>query len=308
MRNIDSAICETLVTLRIVTKLSSERGSRMTEQLTRPVGVDALPHAGDPSLTPPAPTHTGSTAHVVLPAYNEEGSLPPLLARLADAAATERLVVWVIDDGSTDRTAEIAAAGRSGLDVRLVRHPRNLGLGQAVQSGIRAVLAAADPDDHMVVMDADDTHDPGLLSRLREGIEAGADVVICSRFVDGGDDRTVPPLRRLLSRGAAVAFRRALGLRGVHDFTSGFRAYRVELLTRAAQHWGERLVEEQGFACMVELLLKLRHCSPVITEIPLVMQYDRKQGASKLRLKRTMGQYAKLLVRDRLAPAPYRAL
>ncbi|MBW0114581.1 glycosyltransferase [Pseudonocardia abyssalis] len=260
-----------------------------------------------PTQAGPVPS-TGGVAHVVLPAFNEEGSLPALLARLAQTARTERLVAWVIDDGSADRTAEIATAGEPGLDVRLVSHPQNLGLGQAVQSGIRAVLAAADPDDFVVVMDADDTHDPGMIRVLHDGLDAGADVVICSRFVEGGDDSTAPPFRRLLSRGAAVTFRSALRVEGVNDFTSGFRAYRVSVLARAAKHWGERLVEEQGFACMVELLLKLRHCNPVITEVPLVLQYDRKQGASKLRLKRTIGQYVKLLVRDRLAPAPYRAL
>lgn len=274
----------------------------VTEQLfERPSSV-----AGPRAL--PQPTATGGVAHVVLPAYNEEGSLPSLLARLSQTARTERIVAWVIDDGSVDRTAEIAAAGEPGLDVRLVSHPQNLGLGQAVQSGIRAVLAAADPDDFVVVMDADDTHDPAMIAEMHRGLDAGSDVVICSRFVEGGDDSTVPPFRRLLSRGAAVTFRRALQVEGVHDFTSGFRAYRVSILARAAKHWGERLIEEQGFACMVELLLKLRHCDPVISEVPLVLQYDRKQGESKLRLKRTMGQYVKLLVRDRLAPAPYRAL
>jgi dolichol-phosphate mannosyltransferase len=268
------------------------------------------PSASVPAQSAPVPPAqvVGGVAHVVLPAFNEEGSLPSLLTRLECTARTERMVVWVIDDGSADRTAEIATAGVPGLDVRLVTHPDNLGLGQAVQSGIRAVLAAADPDDFVVVMDADDTHDPGMIRTLHDGLDAGADVVICSRFVDGGDDSTAPPFRRMLSRGAAVTFRTALRVEGVHDFTSGFRAYRVSVLARAAKHWGERLIEEQGFACMVELLLKLRHCHPVITEVPLVLQYDRKQGASKLRLKRTIGQYVKLLVRDRLAPAPYRAL
>jgi dolichol-phosphate mannosyltransferase len=99
-----------------------------------------------------------------------------------------------------------------------------------------------------------------------------------------------------------------LGLVDVHDFTSGFRAYRVSLLTRASTHWGERLVEERGFACMVELLLKLRHCHPVITEVPLELRYDRKQGPSKLKLRRTVVQYVRLLMRDRLTPAPYREL
>jgi dolichol-phosphate mannosyltransferase len=251
---------------------------------------------------------TNGMAHIVLPAYNEEESLPPLLARLADAARTERLVAWVVNDGSADRTAEIARAGHPGLDVRLVDHPRNLGLGQAVQSGLTAVLADADPDDFIVVMDADDTHDPAMVGRLREVLDAGADVAICSRFVDGGDDSTAPAFRRLLSRGAAVTFRRVLRLDGVNDFTSGFRAYKVSVVARAAKHYGERLIEEQGFACMVELLLKLRHTNPVIAEVPLVLQYDRKQGASKLKLRRTIQQYMKLLVRDRLAPAPYRAL
>jgi dolichol-phosphate mannosyltransferase len=251
---------------------------------------------------------TCGTTHVVLPAYNEAAGLPLLLHRLADLADTEKLTVWVVDDGSSDGTAEIAVAGVAGLDVRLVRHRVNLGLGQAVQSGLRSALATAATDDLVVVMDADDTHDPALIPLLRAEIAAGADVAICSRFVGGGDDTTAPFGRRVLSRGAAVLFNRALKVGGVRDFTSGFRAYRVSLLDRAARHWGERLIEEQGFACMVELLLKLRHCQPVITEVPLTLRYDRKQSVSKLRVGRTIMQYGRLLTRDRLSPAPYRAL
>ncbi|WP_311771009.1 glycosyltransferase [Actinophytocola algeriensis] len=269
--------------------------------------LDAQKPAGQPAAGT-APAQTAGRAHVVLPAYNEAAALPPLFGRLAELARTEELTVWVVDDGSTDATAATATAGAPGLDVRLVRHEVNLGLGQAVRSGLRAVLAAADGDDIVVVMDADDTHDPALIPRLRAEISAGADLAICSRFVAGGDDTSAPFGRRLLSRGAAVLLRRTLRLDGVRDFTSGFRAYRVSLLDRAARHWGERLIEEQGFACMVELLLKLRHCGPVISEVPLHLRYDRKPGASKLKLVRTVLQYLRLLLRDRLAPAPYRAL
>ncbi|MCP2203439.1 glycosyltransferase [Lentzea flava] len=260
-----------------------------------------------PATTVTAPVR--GRAHVVLPAYNEAASLPSLLRRIAEVSRTERVTAWVVDDGSSDGTADVVdAIDVAGLDVRLVRHPVNLGLGQAVQTGLKAALSDAEEDDFIVVMDADDTHDPALITKLGNEILAGADVVICSRFVDGGDDKTAPLFRRMLSRGAAVLFRRVLGLVDVHDFTSGFRAYRVSLLTRASTHWGERLVEERGFACMVELLLKLRHCHPVITEVPLELRYDRKQGPSKLKLRRTIVQYVRLLARDRLTPAPYREL
>ena len=255
-----------------------------------------------------APVQSSVRAHVVLPAYNEAAALPQLFGRLAELARTEELTVWVVDDGSSDDTAGTAETGVPGLDVRLLRHEVNLGLGQAVRSGLHAALLAADRDDIVVVMDADDTHDPALIPRLRAEISAGADLAICSRFVGGGDDTTAPLRRRLLSRGAAVVFRRAVGLAGVRDFTSGFRAYRVSLLDRASRHWGERLIEEQGFACMVELLLKLRHCGPVVSEVPLRLRYDRKPGASKLKLGRTVLQYLRLLLRDRLAPAPHRSL
>jgi len=267
---------------------------------------EASPTAGSRPATALA-TPVRGRAHVVLPAYNEAAALPSLLRRIAEVARTEQVTAWVVDDGSSDGTGEVVT-GVPGLDVRLVRHPVNLGLGQAVQTGLRAALADAAEDDFVVVMDADDTHDPALITRLGNEILSGADVVICSRFVTGGDDRTAPLFRRMLSRSAAVLFRRVLGLVDVHDFTSGFRAYRISLLARASTHWGERLVEERGFACMVELLLKLRHCHPVITEVPLELRYDRKQGPSKLKLRRTIVQYVRLLARDRLTPAPYREL
>ncbi len=244
--------------------------------------------------------------HLLLPAYNEEESLPRLLDRLSQLEFSDCFVAWVVDDGSTDRTADITRRGVPGLDCRLVSHPTNVGLGQAVLSGIQACLREASPQDVLVVMDADDTHGTELLAGMRQWISDGADIVLASRFVDGGDDRTAPPFRRLLSRGASLLFRICLPLDGIRDFTSGYRAYRIDLLQRALQHWGERLVEERGFACMVELLLKLRFFRPQIQEVPLVLRYDRKQGSSKLKLLPTLLQYLKLGLRNMLQPPPVR--
>jgi dolichol-phosphate mannosyltransferase len=250
------------------------------------------------------------TTHIILPAYNEEASLASLLKRFEASfqLCPRSAVIWVVNDGSTDRTAEIAGNWQERLDLRLQEHPRNMGLGQAVITGIIAALNAAAANDVLVVMDADDTHDVDLINAMVARIAAGADIAIASRFVAGGDDSTAPLFRRLLSRGAATVFRRALPLKDINDFTSGFRAYQADLLRRAVRHWGERLIEEQGFACMVELLLKLRYLNPAIEEVPLVLYYDRKQGRSKLKLMRTILQYLNLAVRDRLAPRPLRVI
>lgn len=251
------------------------------------------------------------TTYVVLPAYNEAQSLPNLLDRFGalDAQAKADLRLVVVDDGSTDGTSSLAREHDRGLALRVVEHEVNRGLGQAVQTGIRFVIDEAQPDDALVIMDADDTHDPALAIVLAQRLGQGADIVIASRFVDGGDDATAPLFRRILSRGAALCFRFALPIdRRVKDFTSGFRAYRVSMLERASTHWGERLIEERGFACMVELLLKLRYCNPVIAEVPLLLEYDRKQSPSKIKILRTIVQYLNLAARDRLSPAPYRQL
>lgn len=278
---------------------------------------DHKPRDGSNPRTDPWPTEFRTarrtslrTTHIVLPAYNEEASLPSLLHRLAalEPATGNGLMIWVVDDGSRDETAAVALRGAVGLEVKLISHQVNLGLGQAAHSGLRAVLDVASDDDVVVVMDADDTHDTGLIDLMSASIEDGADIAIASRFVAGGRDDSAPWHRRLLSRGAALVFRVCLPLDGVRDFTSGYRAYRVSLLRRAAGHWGERLIEEPGFACMVELLLKMRYCHPVIYETPLVLRYDRKKSPSKLRITSTILQYLKLAVRDRLAPPPFRGL
>ena len=244
--------------------------------------------------------------HIILPAFNEEKSLPSLLKRFGHLSNRKNIIVWVVDDGSSDDTARIAKQGVPGVDVRLVSHTKNLGLGQALLTGIETAMRHALDDDVLVVMDADDTHDPELITKMLHRIDKGADIAIASRFVDGGDDRTAPRFRRLLSRGASFVFNTFLPLNGIHDFTSGFRAYRAGLLRRAVNHWGERLIEERGFACMVELLLKLRYSSPTVAEVPFHLQYDRKQSGSKLKLWRTLGQYLKLALRDKLEPPPIR--
>ena len=254
-------------------------------------------------------THTKKLGkvHVILPAFNEAESLPNLLRRFAKLNRQHPefgLQVQVIDDGSQDETASLAEMDYDGLNLRVERHPQNLGLGQAMQTGVQLAVSNAQDNDVVVAMDADDTHDVDLIKSMYEELDRGADIAIASRFVTGGCDKSAPFFRRLLSRGASIVFRIVFPLDRIADFTSGYRMYRASLMRQASHHWGERLIEEDGFACMVELLLKLRHWNPEIKEVPMVLHYDRKLSASKLRLVRTLCQYLKLALRDGLTPPP----
>jgi dolichol-phosphate mannosyltransferase len=250
------------------------------------------------------------TLWTALPAYNEERSLPPLLGRFLTleavlAARGARLRILVVDDGSSDGTADAARAFQGRLALEVIPHGANRGLGAALRTGILATLERAGDADLIGTMDADDTHDPALFCPMWDRLEAErADIVIASRYAPGGGEIGLTRPRRVLSRGASLLLSLVTPVRGARDYTCGFRLYRAEALRRAAAVWGDRLIEEAGFTCMAELLLKLGRGGAVVTESPLVLRYDRKEGASKMKLARTIARYFALARRIRARPVP----
>ncbi len=242
---------------------------------------------------------------VALPAYNEEECLPPLLKAFRrlfrELPPTARPLVIVVNDGSKDRTAEVCERIARKMPLRLVNHPQNKGLGEAIKTGLRTALEESTDDrDVIVCMDADDTHPPRYVIPMLQRIERGADIVIASRYRDGSRQVGVPPHRMLMSFGARILFQLFLGLPGVRDYTCGFRAYRTGLIRRAFDHYGDDIITRNGFACTDQLLVNIACLGNVkIEEIGFVLRYDRKVGASKLNLGVTIGETMKLLVDGR---------
>jgi len=198
---------------------------------------------------------------VVIPAYNEARALPGLLCSLGnlrDLFAEVRFVV--VDDGSSDGTAEVAA--RHGAEV--VRHPSNRGPGPALLSGLRAAQDA----DAVVTAGADGAAGREVASRLILAVMGGAGIAVASRYVAGAEVRGVPLLRRLLSRGVSVLACLVLGL-PVRDVTSGFRAYSGEVLRGAFSRWGDALVTCRGRGCQLELLCKCLPFAGRVEEVSL---------------------------------------
>lgn len=238
------------------------------------------------------------------PAYNEAANLPQVLGRIRDVMAESGrdYAVVVCDDGSTDGTADVLAEAAADQPVTVVTHPVNQGYGAAMRDAINAAARLAGRGDVVVTLDADATQDPAYAADMIAAIEAGADVVVASRYAAGSTQRGTSPLRRLLSRGAGSLLTVVFPTRGVRDFSSGFRAIEGGFLARAIEAHGGALVEERGFAATPELLLKLRAAGARFAEVPFTLRYDVKQGESKIRIWRTIGQYLVLIARMRLRP------
>lgn len=239
---------------------------------------------------------------MALPAYNEQEALPELLERIGEAFADNGLPyeVVIVDDGSTDDTAKIVSQMSFQMPIHLVQHEVNQGLGPTIRDALREAVDRAGERDIIVTMDADNTHPPGLIDRMVRMIHEGCDVVIASRFESGGCAVGVPFERHLLSIGARFLFTLLFPTRGVRDYTSGYRAYRASVIRQGFADHGQEFVGEKGFSCMADILLKLRKQKALFGEAPLRLRYDRKGGASKMQVFKTIWLTLKLLGRHRV--------
>jgi dolichol-phosphate mannosyltransferase len=203
---------------------------------------------------------------LVIPTLNEAENIEPLVMRLAQCQPSLDEIIFV-DDGSTDGTRERIRSLNANASVRLIeRETPALGLSGAVIAGARAAAG-----DWLVVMDADLSHPPEKIAELlRPLLEGRADIVIGSRYVEGGSTPGWPLWRKILSRSAAGL---AYPLTGVHDSMCGFFALPRKLLL-------ELTPAATGFKIAFEALVQGGKNLRVV-EIPIAFR-DRTRGVSKM--------------------------
>jgi dolichol-phosphate mannosyltransferase len=179
------------------------------------------------------------------------------------------------------------------------RHPENQGLGATIRDGLKLAAERCGDRDMVIAMDADNSHTPGLIRTMTRLVLEGNDVVIASRYQRGAYVRGLSLSRQLLSYGARILFQVFFPIPGVRDYTCGYRAYRGGVLREAFRRYGNEFISEGGFQCMVDILLKLRSMNVIIRECPLILRYDFKAGASKMKVADTIWRTLELLVRRR---------
>ncbi|MFC1546214.1 glycosyltransferase family 2 protein [bacterium] len=234
-----------------------------------------------------------TNCYVLLPAYNEGLVISGLLNSLIEYDSSLNIVV--VDDGSTDSTASKVKEMQNN-NIHLVQHESNKGLGCAVKTGFNYILDKCNDFDIIITMDADGTHSIDHFSGLIENIKRGYDCVIASRFTAGGEERGVAWHRRILSS-AAGRIIKLLFSNSAGDYSSGFRSYNAGIMKKMRNSFGENYIQEKGFSCMAEILLKLFKIDAKVKEIPLILRYDLKQGKSKIKILETIFAYFRMFVR-----------
>ena len=238
----------------------------------------------------PARPHDRATTLIIIPAKDEEAALPSVLATLA--VTVPELDVVVVDDGSTDATAEVArAAGATVLSL-----PFNLGIGGALRTGFR--YAVREGYQRGVQFDADGQHDATQIAALLAALDDGADMVIGNRF--GGQSHSYELGRmRAGAMGVMRFFVRQFSGQRFTDTSSGFRGFSREVLELFAREYPAEYMES------VEALLLASAEGFRVDEVPITM-HNRELGQASTRKLKLIYHYLRMMLVITARAAPRR--
>jgi len=213
---------------------------------------------------------------VIVPTYNERENLPILIERINKIFVDGGIIgeAVIIDDNSPDGTGQLAEQLRRKYKfLRVIHRPSKLGLGSAYREGFRAAVGKL-----LFTMDADLSHDPAHMPQFIERAEH-ADVVVGSRYVKGGGIIGWGLYRKLVSKVANFLAGIVVGA-DVNDITSGYRAYRKEVLEKVPLEE----IRSSGYAFQLEIISEIRKKGFKIDSVPIVFT-DRRKGRSKLGMR-----------------------
>jgi len=212
-------------------------------------------------------------AWLVLPTYNEVENVEPLV-EAARAKLPPVAQVLIVDDSSPDGTGALAdRLAAQHENVHVLHRPRKEGLGPAYIAGFREALGRG--AGLVLEMDSDFSHDPAYLPRLLDAAK-NADLVLGSRYIDGGGVSDWGPLRRAVSRGGSAYARLVLGVE-VRDLTGGFKCFRREVLEAIDLD----RIATRGYAFQVEMTYRALRRGFRVVEVPIVFR-ERRVGSSKM--------------------------
>lgn len=223
---------------------------------------------------------------VMLPAYNEEESLPNLMPKIKESLnqLDEGYKILVCDDGSTDITPDLLKEYSNDYPLEVITHNINRGLGESSRDLFERASEICDDSDVIVRMDCDDTHEPKYIIDLVNEVRSGFDVAIASRFEKGGEQSGVEGYRAFISKAANLFMKFFFPIKGLKEYSCGFRGYNAAKIKEAINFYGNHFIQLKGlgFTCTLEKIVKLKIIGATFSEIPFHLRYDQKVSDSKM--------------------------
>ena len=230
-------------------------------------------------------------ACIVTPTYNEKENISTLLDRLLETFKEIQdfeMHILVVDDNSPDKTFEtVLEYNKENPNIHLLLRNKKQGLGAAYIQGLTHAITQLNADI-VIQMDADLSHPPELLPKFLDNIKQ-YDLVIGSRYIEGGGFKNWPKHRKIISRGANIFGQLTLGLK-VKDISSGYRCYRKEVI----QKINFEKFKNFGYSFLEELLFFAIRNKARTKEIPLIF-IDRTKGNTKLNKKEMMNFFTGII-------------
>ena len=232
---------------------------------------------------------------VIIPVYNER-DISLLLSRLQQSLRSlnfSSVQIIIVDDGSSFETTFDLPLDPN-FTVQLEQLIVNQGPGAAFAHGFTCLPFSLKDDDYVLLLEGDGTSNleliPKLLQRLNEYPDS-YDLVLASPYIYGGSLKSLSFFRRILSAFANEMSRLVLDLRGIWTISSFYRLFRGSSITRLQGIHGRRIIQSDGFECMLELLVKSVRLDFKISEIASVVDQSNREGKSKMRIFRTIVGY-----------------
>ena len=219
--------------------------------------------------------------YICIPSYNEAPTIGLLLWKIRQVFAgfPREYHLLVLDDGSSDSTAEVLERYTRVLPLTVTRHQSRQGYAESVEEILRQAVQRTDRPkrDAAILMHADFTHNPHFIPDLVRRIESGADIVIGQAKVQGERSRT----RRLVRRLAPVLLRGVVSVPGVSDVVSGFAIFRLVTLRNAFRNGAPPVLRTEGWAANAELYGRTAKFARRVETLPTVERYDLRQRSSR---------------------------
>lgn len=240
----------------------------------------------------------------LLPCYNEEQDITGLLKKFDNFYRYKKININLIfvDDGSTDQSVNIINNFKKKIrkiKIHIIKHKTNKGLGVALKTGFNYILKKGKNNDVIVTMDTDNSHTIKLSMKMINEIRfKNKDIVIASRYCEKSKIFGLSIFRKFLSFGAAKLFQFFYPIKGVKDYTSGFRAFKLGTLKNIIKKYKNKFFSETGFSVTADILIKTQKYKNMIKyyELPINLRYDLKKGSSKMKIFKTIYLNLKILL------------